>query len=410
VNDRLTIWTGRALSELPDRSEVDMLVGPLVVRGARTIIVGDTGHGKTTLAAQLAAGVLTGAEVLGYTGAGVGPIVVVDLEQGLRSLQRTAREVGFDKRDDVLYVHAPDGLSLDSNELDRNELEDVIAQNRPAVLILDPYYKAHRGDSNEERAVVDLMRYLDRLRSLYGFAVILPAHPRKDPGSSGARRLTLHDVAGSGAAVRGAEVVIAIERLSHGYARLRILKDRDGDLPVGDAWPLLFSRGDGFRLDPKEERSNDELEQRIASDKTGEWRTVREWGVELGIREKRAKTLLEQLAESGVVESALGPPGRSARAQCYRTAPKAQAQSGAVTQSVGDGGYCATAPDSLLETSGSGRSPTPDDPTGAVGDNGKTPHPELKRILTAHISGHITTGEALELERIHRLVTEADAA
>ena len=121
------------------------------------------------------------------------------------------------------------------------------------------------------------MRVLDALRAEFGFALILPAHPRKDVVSSnGARKLTLHDVAGSGAITRGAELVLGLERLSHGYARLRILKDRDGDLPVGEALPLIFERGHGFRLDPKEEQTADDLEQRILND-TGGWRTVKEW-------------------------------------------------------------------------------------------------------------------------------------
>src|SRR5439155_13996056 len=105
----------------------------------------------------------------------------------------------------------------------------------------------------------------------------------KDPASNPVRKLTLHDVSGSGAIVRGAELVIALERLSHGYARLRILKDRDGDLPVGETWPLVFSRSEGFKLDPKEERTAEELEQRIRAD-SGDWRTVKEWAAELGIR------------------------------------------------------------------------------------------------------------------------------
>lgn len=405
MNNRLTVWTGRALSELPDGADVDMLLGPLVVRGARTIIVGDTGHGKTTLAAQLAAAVLTGAEALGYTGVGAGPVMIVDLEQGLRSLKRTAREVGFDTREDVLYVHAPDGLSLDSDDIDRDELETLIGQHRPAVLTLDPYYKAHTGDSNEERAVVDLMRYLDGLRTRYGFALILPAHPRKDPGSSGARKLTLHDVAGSGAAVRGAEVVFAVERLSHGYARLRILKDRDGDLPVGEAWPLLFARGEGFKLDPREDKSDDELEQRITADTTAEWRTAPEYGIWLGIRESKAKALCERLAESGILEFAEGPPGRHPRARCYRTPPPFRADSGGTTQTLDVDGNSATPPDSLLETSGSGRSPTTTPEPGGVETNGSGPDPELDRILAAHSEAHITVGEALELERIHHLVS-----
>ena len=46
--------------------------------------------------------------------------------------------------------------------------------------------------------------------------------------------------------------MLALERLSHGYARLRFLKDRDGDLPVGEAWGLLFDRDEGFRRDPSD--------------------------------------------------------------------------------------------------------------------------------------------------------------
>src|SRR5438093_1458953 len=83
----------------------------------------------------------------------------------------------------------------------------------------DPIYKAHRGAANEERPIVDLMRILDALRAKFGFALIMPAHPRKDVvASNGARKLTLHDVAGSGAITRGAEIVLGLERLSHGYA------------------------------------------------------------------------------------------------------------------------------------------------------------------------------------------------
>lgn len=324
------VVTARELCALPDPDDSDMLLGPLVVRGARTIIVADTGHGKTTFALQLAKAILTGGEMLGHDGAGVGPVLVIDLEQGIRSIKRSLRDAGLDDRDDVHFWAVPDGLALDDEHGDhRRRLAGIVASLKPAVLIVDPYYKAHRGDANEERPVVDLMRFLDALRASHGFALILPAHPRKDTTSNGTRKLTLHDVSGSGAAVRGAELAFALERLSHGYARLRILKDRDGDLPVGEAWPLIFTRGEGFKLDPKEEKTAEELEQRVLTD-TGEWRTVKEWAADLGIREKRAKTLLEQLVETGRVETAIGPPGRSPRAHCYRTAPEPWAQSGAV--------------------------------------------------------------------------------
>lgn len=364
---QLVARTARTICETPDPPDTHHLLGPLVGRGARTIIVADTGHGKTTIALQLARAVLTGDEALGYAGAGTGPVLVLDLEQGERSIKRSLREAGLADRDDVHVVAQPDGLALDSDDDHRAELDRVVDELRPAVFVLDPYYKAHRGDANEERAVVDLMRHLDALRASYGFALILPAHPRKEQASNGARKLTLHDVAGSGAVVRGAEIVIGLERLSHGYARLRILKDRDGDLPVGDAWPLLFHRGEGFKLDPKEEETAEQLEERLLAD-NGDWRTVKEWAAELGVREKRAKEILEQLVAAERVTAMIGPPGRSPRAHCYTTAPEARAQSGAVAQLPLPDPTAPTAPTSIEDVdSGSSRGTAPE--PGAVDED-----------------------------------------
>ncbi len=148
----------------------------------------------------------------------------------------------------MIYEVIPDGLALDQSETEVAALKTLIAERHPAVVILDPFYKAHRAaDPNQERPVVELMRVLDRIRSEHRFALLLPAHPRKEQQSRGPRKLTLHDVAGSGAITRGAEVVIAIERLAHGASRLRYLKDHDGDLPVGDTLALLYDRMRGFR-------------------------------------------------------------------------------------------------------------------------------------------------------------------
>ena len=251
--------TARAIYELGDRGLEDMLLGPLVVRGARTIIAGDTGHGKTVLSLRMAKAVLRGELFLDWQGAGADCVLVIDLEQGLRSVRRALEETGLHEAEDVIYEVIPDGLALDQSETEVAALETLIAERHPAVVILDPFYKAHRAaDPNQERPVVELMRVLDRIRTEYRFALLLPAHPRKEQQSRGARKLTVHDVAGTGAITRGAEVVIAIERLAHGAARLRFLKDRDGDLPVGDTLALLYDRERGFR------RGADESEEREA--------------------------------------------------------------------------------------------------------------------------------------------------
>src|SRR5438093_7182683 len=94
VEPRLIVRTARELVGLPDPQSEDLLLGPLVVRGARTIIVADTGHGKTSLSLQFGAAVLTGAEALGFRGARSGPLFVVDLEQGIRSIKRALRDAG----------------------------------------------------------------------------------------------------------------------------------------------------------------------------------------------------------------------------------------------------------------------------------------------------------------------------
>jgi hypothetical protein len=78
---------------------------------------------------------------------------------------------------------------------------------------------------------------------------LLPVHCRKPvPGM----KFSVHDLFGSSAYVRGAEVVLGLRRVSDGYAKLHFLKDRDGDLPISTAWGLLFDQEEGFRRDPSD--------------------------------------------------------------------------------------------------------------------------------------------------------------
>jgi hypothetical protein len=313
--------TARQLDELPEPDGDARLLGHYVTRLGRTVIVGDTGEGKTTVAMQFVRGIVTGDQVLGQTGAGEGPALILDLEQGLRSAKRAVRAAGLHERDDVHVARCPDGLALDADSEHVDALRALLDRLRPVVVVLDPYYKAHRNlEPNEERGVVLLMRFLDGLRVDYEFALILLAHPRKDqPGRSGIRKLTIHDVAGSGALTRGAEVVLAIERGNPGYARLRVLKDRDGDLEVGKAVGLIFNREDGFQLDPREHIEQAELDHRtLEFSGDGKWRTASEFRKKLGVALERVKETLDRLTEDGMLEFEQGPDGRSSKAKCWR--------------------------------------------------------------------------------------------
>jgi hypothetical protein len=248
VADRpFAVLTARQLCELPDPPESDYLLGPLLLRGARTVLGAHTGEGKTTLALELVRAVAMRDEFLEWTGA-AGRALVIDAEQGLRTIKRRLREVGLDKADHVDYLRVPDGLALDQDRGHVYRLEEILTAHDYALVVADPLYKLHRGDSNEERHAVDLMRQLDRWRSTFGFCLLMLVRLRKPPPQGA--MFTIHEFFGSSAYLRGAEVALGIRRKRPGYAYLHFFKDRDGDLPVGEAWGLLFDRDDGFRRDP----------------------------------------------------------------------------------------------------------------------------------------------------------------
>jgi hypothetical protein len=260
---RLEVMSAREVCALPDPPTTDELVGPLLVRGTRLVVGGHTGEGKTTFCLQLVRAALRGQEFLDRQGATGGcRALVLDLEQGLRSVKRRLRELALDDCDELDYIRVPEGLALDRSREHVGAFEEVLAAGKYDAVLLDPLYKAHGGDSNAEREAVDLMRLLDALRAEYGFALVLPVHCRKPiPGT----KFSIHDLFGSSAYVRGAETVLGLQRVSHGFGRLHYLKDRDGDLPVGETAELLFNRDDGFRLKPErdEEEELREVRERV---------------------------------------------------------------------------------------------------------------------------------------------------
>jgi hypothetical protein len=247
----LEVMTARQVCSLPDPEGTAELLGPVIVRGQRIIVGAHTGQGKTTFALACTRAVALGEEFLDWQGIGGVRALVVDAEQGLRSIKRRLREAGLADCDAVDYVRVPDGLSLDTHPQHIAEVERILADGDYVLVVADPLYKLHSGDSNAEREAVDLMRRFDAWREQHGFALLLPVHCRKaNPGT----RFSIHDLFGSSAYVRAAEVVLGLQRLRDGYSKLHFLKDRDGDLPIGATWGLLFDREHSFRRDPKDSK------------------------------------------------------------------------------------------------------------------------------------------------------------
>lgn len=219
------------------------LCGPILRRGQRLVVAGATGDGKTTFVAHLLGAFARAQDFLGWRGTG-GRVLIVDAEQSVSDIQRLLTETSLTDCAEVEYLLVPDGMALDADERERNELELLIQLGRYDVVVSDPLYKLHRGDSSDERQAVDLMRIFDRWRVDYGFVHVLLAHTRKPPAGV---PFTINEIFGSTAYVRGAEVVLGLQLVSEGFSRLHFLKDRSGGLPVRSKWDLTYSRGEGFQ-------------------------------------------------------------------------------------------------------------------------------------------------------------------
>ncbi|MBO0729138.1 MAG: AAA family ATPase, partial [Acidimicrobiaceae bacterium] len=116
--ERLEIVDARDIMALPDPDKEGYLLGPMIYKGHRIVVGGWTGHGKTTFTMYMTAAACYGKEFLrpGWKGKPEGAkALVIDVEQGTRTVKRVLREVGLENSDRVKYLRVPDGLALDSD-------------------------------------------------------------------------------------------------------------------------------------------------------------------------------------------------------------------------------------------------------------------------------------------------------
>ena len=291
--------TAREVCELP-LPEADAVLGPIYA-GCRVIVAGASGEGKTTTAMGMTHAIAEGGRFLEWQGCG-GTVMIVDLEQGLRSVQRSLREAKLDQSDNVRYFRIPDGLSLETNETQAAWLQSKIIEHKPVMVLIDPLYKAHQGDSNDERAMVDMMRRLDKWRDQYGFVLIIPMHLRKlDPRATDPR---MDDVFGSGGLTRGAEIVIGIKKNAPGRSTMYFWKDRDGDMhEYGDKWKLIFTHADGFERDPQDtEPEPSELVRRALLQSGAARMSIAEIAAATGKSAEKIRDAVAKLVNGGQVE------------------------------------------------------------------------------------------------------------
>ena len=312
--DAAALWSVLSAPELCalESQQQENFAGPLLWRGARLVIGGHTGHGKTAFVLELVRAAVQGRKCIGFDAPPEKlKVLIVDLEQGLRTVQRRLTLSGLAGEPGLDYLRVPDGIRLDQSPAERGQLEGIIARGGYDIVVIDPLYKAHGGDSLDERAMVDLMRVLDAWREEYAFALVIPMHMRKPPsGPQGKGTLSMHDVFGSSGLIRGAEIVVGIERLEEMRARLHFWKDREGDLPVGKKWILKFSPEDGYEV--ADEGKMVTIDDRIMNalrEANGTGMTYGQLEPILEIPKRTLEKHLSALSSAGVVKANIGPRG-----------------------------------------------------------------------------------------------------
>ena len=155
---------------------VPWIVAPLVARGAVTLLAGPAGVGKSMLSLAIASAVARGADSFAGLPVTGGAVVLIDAENGERTLHERTHLVGLPVEDVRL------GLAEVFDLRRAEDLDALVGElEGTALLVLDSLATLAPGlkenDANEVSPVLDRLRHLARTT---GAGVLLLHHARKD--------------------------------------------------------------------------------------------------------------------------------------------------------------------------------------------------------------------------------------
>lgn len=166
-----------------DDDPYDWVIPGVLERGERVMVVAEEGAGKTYLMRQVA--LCAAAGIQPFTKSSMAPIrtLTVDLENPERIIRRTSRQIVetihtfTHVSPDAHLVIRPAGLDL-LRAPDRNWLEQAIEETKPDLVCMGPIYKTFvdPGGRTSESVAVQVVKYLDDLRTEYRFSWWLEHH------------------------------------------------------------------------------------------------------------------------------------------------------------------------------------------------------------------------------------------
>ena len=226
---------------------------PYIPFGKLSIIQGDPGEGKTTLALRLAAACSTGIPLPGMEPMEPFNVIYQSAEDGMGdTIKPRLMEAGADLERVLSIVEEKKQLSL----LDER-IEKAIREHNARLMILDPIqgYIGSRVDINRANEIRTVLKSVSSVAERTGCAIVLIGHLNKASGSSSAYRGL-----GSIDFRAAARSVLLIGRLKKDPNVRVIVHDKSSLAPEGKS--LAFGLGDeeGFRwLDGYDGITSEEL-------------------------------------------------------------------------------------------------------------------------------------------------------
>jgi len=179
----------RHVAAVDSQPEVAWLVDGLWPEQGVGFLGGHPKSCKSWLALELALAVATGTSVLSrYRVAQRGSVLLFAAEDAPPMVR--ARLTGLANRRRVSLETAPiqlvlaNSLRLESTT-DQARLRATVAQQRPKLLILDPFVRMTRIDENSAHEVSNVLGYLRELQRDHRLAILVVHHIRKSAGNGG---------------------------------------------------------------------------------------------------------------------------------------------------------------------------------------------------------------------------------
>jgi DNA polymerase len=207
------------------------------------------GTGKTALRVAQALSIATGRELTGERLYGRARVLLLTFEDGFDELEKRIlaamkhHGVTSDETDGWLIYGAVDGEWGTFKEMDakgmvvdgplKAQIEELIAEHHPDLIILDPFIKTHAVNENDNTAIDKVAQVMTSIANQHNVAVDAPHHISKTGG----------EAAGNANRGRGASALVDAARL---VTTLTPLSEQEADrfgISEEDRWDYLVVTG-----------------------------------------------------------------------------------------------------------------------------------------------------------------------